>query len=411
MLGRFAYSFASKGTIALINFAILLFSARYLGLRTRGDISIFLVNIAIVQFINEVYTGNNLIHFLKNYGSRKIISQALLFTLIVVLLASFILSYTGAQPFVTTWQYLAVIGAVLLHSFFCIIVLGLDKLRAYNALAILQPVLLLVYIIIQVKVFNGYTFKHYYYSLLFSFLTALPFSFYRVVKVLKLSPAKGTHSIRQLVSNGLFLQSTALMLFLMNRYNYYLLSENAKVGLYATGSMLMEALLLVANGTVPVLLSTLSKEKQNSAIVISVLKLAILLLLPLVILVLCVPEHFYLSLIGSGFIGIKTVMLTYAPAVVLQCMCIIIAQYFSAFAKQAVLAKAYLPAFFITLLIAPFAIERWALSGAALSTGIGFMLAFVILYISFCKQTGTPATVLFKKETLASLLNVLRATN
>ena len=73
MLQRILYSFFSKGVIAVINFLILLLSARYLGVRTRGEISVFLVNIALVQVLTEIYTGYNLVHFMQKFSHRRIL--------------------------------------------------------------------------------------------------------------------------------------------------------------------------------------------------------------------------------------------------------------------------------------------------------------------------------------------------
>ena len=41
----------------IINFLILIISSRYLGVSSRGDIGLFILNISIVQIISGIYTG------------------------------------------------------------------------------------------------------------------------------------------------------------------------------------------------------------------------------------------------------------------------------------------------------------------------------------------------------------------
>ena len=363
-----------------------------------------------MQFINEMYTGNTLIHYLKQFSSSKIIQQGLLFTLLIALLASALLSYLKVSFELSQSQYFFIITAVLLHSFFCVLILALGKLKTYNVIALLQPLLLLGAVIVQVQYFKGYTFLHYYYSLLFSFAAAIPVSAFLVFQLQKSSTNTARISPFNLVVNGFYLQATALMLFLMNRYNYYLLAENAKVGLYATACTIMEALLLLANGAVPVLLSSLSQNKVSASTVLSVLKLILLLLLPAPIILCVVPEVFFTQLIGDSFVGIKSIMLLYTPAVVLQCMCIITSQFFTANGKQIELSKAYLPAFLFALFVAPIATNAAGYAGAAMVTAASFLIAFVIMYYKYCKINGYSLTALFRKESILNLLKALGTT-
>ena len=73
MLKNIFQSVIVKALVALINFCILIISSKYLGISSRGEISIFILNIAIIQGINEVFTGYSLIYFLQKFNIKKII--------------------------------------------------------------------------------------------------------------------------------------------------------------------------------------------------------------------------------------------------------------------------------------------------------------------------------------------------
>ena len=411
MLKRITYSFFSKGAVALLNLLILVISARYLGLRTRGDISIFLLNLALVQFFCEMLTGNNLVHYLKNFQAPKLVYSGLLFIAFVALAAAAFIPFLPDQNYVSPLHYFVIACAVLLHSFFCVLILAQNKLKTYNYIALLQPLLLFVFVIVQVRFLHGYTFIDYYYSLLASFVCALPFSFRQIWPLLKSERYKPRHVFSKLLLNGFYLQSTAVMLFLMNRYNYYLLSENSKVGLYATACAITESLLLLANAAVPVLLSALSEKNTSPKVVMLLLKLIVLLLLPAVVLLLVVPENFYTAVIGEAFVGIKKVMIIYLPAVVFQGLSILLAQFFTAKGKQIELTKAYVPAFLIAVLVAPIAIHKLGFAGAAVMSSACFFIVFLILFYNYCKTNNYKLSALFKSEKLSDILHVIRSAN
>ena len=55
MLKKIIATLFTKGFVALINLAILLISSRELGGEVRGQVSLLILNIAIIQAINEIW--------------------------------------------------------------------------------------------------------------------------------------------------------------------------------------------------------------------------------------------------------------------------------------------------------------------------------------------------------------------
>ena len=82
MFGNIIKSVFTKGFVALINFVIFILSAKYLGTSSRGEINILVLNIAIIQILNEVFTGYSLIYFLPKYDLRKIFITGIIYTLL-----------------------------------------------------------------------------------------------------------------------------------------------------------------------------------------------------------------------------------------------------------------------------------------------------------------------------------------
>jgi len=72
MFSRYIGSFGAKFAVSLINLGILLLTSRYLGTRTRGEISLWVLNIFIFQMLAEIFTGYSLVHFIPKTDFKKI---------------------------------------------------------------------------------------------------------------------------------------------------------------------------------------------------------------------------------------------------------------------------------------------------------------------------------------------------
>jgi O-antigen/teichoic acid export membrane protein len=390
MLQRILYSFFSKGAVAIINFLVLLISARYLGVRTRGEISVFLINIVLVQVITEVYTGYSLVHFLQKFNHRKLIWTGLLIIVLTSLLAGFLLPLRSALV-LESYFYFPILLLVLLHSFFCVLLLGKQRLRMYNLISLAQPFLLLTFLAFLIFVSRNFTFKAYYIALTASFFFALPLSAFLVYRAFRGSVVFPEYSFKGVAAKGLYFQAGTLMLLFINRYNYYVLGVTEKIGLYATACALMEACLLITSAASPVLLARLSVIPNAGMLLLRILRLAVLSLLLLYGACWLIPESLLLLLVGKGYTGIRLVMLSYGPSVVFQGACMLLGQYYSAKGKQAQLVKLYFIPFIIHLFLAPLLIGYMGITGAAVASAFTFLLVFLRLYFNFCTAENLSA--------------------
>ncbi|MEO6303240.1 MAG: hypothetical protein ABIP51_08705, partial [Bacteroidia bacterium] len=97
MFKNIIHSLFTKGVVAIINFFILIVSSRYLGVSSRGEISIFILNIAIIQIVNEIYTGYSLVYFIPKFNLKKMYVLGLIYTLIFCSLSNVIVVFLNKQ--------------------------------------------------------------------------------------------------------------------------------------------------------------------------------------------------------------------------------------------------------------------------------------------------------------------------
>ena len=203
----------AKGAVAVINLAILLISCKQLGSDIRGQVSLIIFNIAIIQIINEIYTGYSLVYFIPKFSLKRIyfigiiwtIACALIGSLILLLLYVFFDLGTGGH-----WIHLAALSIlIIIHSFHMVIILSKEKIRVYNFLNFLQPALLLVTLLILFFGFNFKTVETYIIALYVSFGVSVILSTMQIVGVFKTqNPVLPLFETKHIIEKGFYNQLT-----------------------------------------------------------------------------------------------------------------------------------------------------------------------------------------------------------
>jgi O-antigen/teichoic acid export membrane protein len=389
MIGHILHSFVARGLVALVNFLILVISARYLGVSSRGEISIFLLNITVIQVINEIYTGYSLVHFIPRYNFRKIIITGIVFSVINCITLNFLLGSAGRQTNSYVFPTLVLSLFVVLHTFFCILLLGREKLKEYNRLSMLQPVLLLCGLLIWMFGFRTFTFEAYFFPLLISFSLAFIISMIALMNL----QSRGNTEFRpgRIFLKGLYFQGAALMFIFANRYSFYLLPDVAQVGLYAAATVFMESVLIISAAISTVVLSRVANmpgDQHGAQIALSLAKASVLITLVLTAVLLIIPDRFYVFVLGEGFAGIRQLMFAYAPAVLMVSFFSILSQYFFASGKQAIVLLCYAAGFLHTVFRAPVLIRASGISGSAIAADISFLIMTVLVSAAFVLVSG-----------------------
>ncbi|MCC6373125.1 MAG: polysaccharide biosynthesis C-terminal domain-containing protein [Bacteroidia bacterium] len=385
MLKNIIQSLFARGIVAVINLIVLVISAKYLGVSTRGEISIFILNISIVQVICSVYTGYSIVHFVPKYSFKKMLRDGVVFTLIFALLSNLIINFLEKQLSGYEWVAYLVSVLVILNTFNCTLLLGKENIGRYNLLSILQPLLLVSGIAFYTLVIHNYTVEAYIHPLIISFVIALVVSTLSILKYLRTSTGNN-YDFTQLITDGFYFQAGILIYLFSSRISYYLLPDRATVGLYSSAVVLTESVLLIANGVAPVLISKVANSEnknQNAVTGLTFAKLSLLLSVFGILIMMLMPERFFTYLLGSGFVGVKPLMMAYAPSVIAMSFFIPLANFFTAIGKQKTTLICYSTGLLCTLIVAPLLIKSYGATGAAYTANLSALIMTVLMIILF----------------------------
>ena len=415
MFKNIIHSIFTKGIVALINFFILIITSRYFGISTRGEISIFILNITIIQLINETYTGYSLVYFIPKFNLKKIFIIGIIYTLIFTSLSNLIIVFINKQIIGFEWMGYIISLIIIINSFNSVLILGKEKVKLYNFLNFLQPFLLLLGVLIYIFILNYNSISAFVFPLFFSFAISFVISFFYAQKLVFFDLSFTNYEFKPIIINGIICQASTLMFILGNRYSYYLLPSSSKIGLYSTASSLIESILIISNGISPILLArvaNLGDTKQSSKITLSLSKISLIISSIAVIIIFIIPETLYLKILGNEFIGIKRLMMLYAPGILMISFFGIISNYFSALGKLKLILFCNSFGFIITLIFTPILIKKYDVAGAAYSVNLAYLAVSIAIGVAFFLTNNIKLKQLFSfKNDLKNLKDLITSKN
>ncbi len=399
MFKKIIYTLVSKGGTAIINFAILLITSKVLGAEIRGEISVFILNISIIQIVNEIYTGYALVHFIPQFSFKKLYRFGLVWVFICTLLLSSIF-YVFKIGMNENWLHLLFLSfIIILHSFHLVFVLGKEKIKLYNWLSFSQPVLLVLSLLVAIFILNQKSVDSYIVCLYISFIPPAIASSLFIFKAFKEPVQKQLFVAKTIFTNGFYNQIAALTHMLSNRYNFYLLAANSVVGVYSGATSLIESVWLISGSVAPIILTHVANSKQNDEnkhIAFVLAKLCFLLSCLCVAVLYFIPNDFFVFILGEDFIQTKQIMLLLSPGIVCVSFASIVVHYFSGIGNQKIIAYANIGGFSITIGLGYFFVKYYNVLGACYVTSISYFVTSFILLISFMKTSKFGVKDLFE---------------
>ncbi len=415
MLKKIIVTLFTRGFVALVNLAILLVSSKQLGGDIRGQLSLLILNIAIIQVINEIYTGYALVYFIPKYDLKKIYATGIIWSVACIGITTLILIGLCLYFDIIVsryWIHIAILAfIIIIHSFNGVVILAKEKIKTYNFLNFFQPSVLLLVLVLQIFLFDLKTIDSYITALYISFLSSLVISGIQVIGIFKhikhTLPVCETGTI---FKTGFFNQLANLSHMLSNRYNFYLLSNNVLVGIYSSSTSLIESVLIISNSAATIILTYIANQKEgdhNVKITFLLSKLCFLLSLFCIVVLLVIPAEFFTFLLGKDFSETKQVMLCLSPGILCISFSTVISHYFSGMGKQRLIAAANFSGLFTTVVTGYFLVNKFELYGACYATCLSYFVASVIMVTMFMREHNLSLWSLFKIRSDFKLLKTI----
>lgn len=415
MVRQIVNTFFTRGLVAFLNLAIILISSQNLGSQEMGRINLLILNISIIQIINEIYTGYALVHFIPLKPLGSLVRNGILWTFASVLFLH--LLYYAIDTFVQDVvedgmmpHSVALSLLFILNSFHCVILLGKQRIKTYNTVLLLQPLLLCLFLLLNIFGRDLISAQAYVFALYPALLFCLLISSIGVWNLVKNDQTPDT-SNKSVIANGFLNQLGNLAHTLTNRFNYYMIGSFSLLGVYANATSLIESVWIIGNSFAPVVLTRVANSKDYSSYSHTVLvcsKISLLLSILVVAVIVVLPEAFFVYFLGPDFAGVKTIMLALAPGILAISFSVIISHYFSGKGIQKIQVWANYSGLLLTLCLSHYAIARFGIIGAAYVASLSYIVQALVLSTVFFRQNRLGWSELFQLKGLFTLLGQLR---
>ena len=397
MLKNIIQTIFSKGIISIINFLIVIITAKYTGAAGRGEISMMYLNITVVLLLNDFIGGGALVFLTPRHHFNKLFSYAFTWAvccgIFLPLLFNLYLKLNSAN---LSWF---ITLSVLLNLSSCCnsLLNGKNKIKENNIGNLIQSISLILLLVIFIFSFHNNTPSAYYAALLIGYALNLLISIYFLRKeFFDDSNKKAENTWQELFFYGAQLQWGNIVQLLNYRLSYYLLtnffvdSGKKMVGIYSTATSVSEAAWLIMNGISMVQYAKISNSQdKNYAIDVSakLAKLSFIITLAVVVILNILPLQFFVWLFGIEFIEIKQIIILLSPGIAFLGLTGIYAHYFAGLGLMKISSMSAMVGFIVTLASGFLLIPLYNIHGAAVSASLSYFASGLFLIVYFKKHS------------------------
>jgi len=414
-------NFSARLAVAMMNFIMLLMTTHFLGAETRGIVSILAIGIGIIHIVSDLASGPSLVYLTPRTKLRSLIITGSIWAIVTTAIVGYILIYIGNVPTYCGPEALIVAVLISLHSLNQNILLGQQRIKAFNILFFLQGVIQVAALASCILIFKQKGVYPYIYSNIVSFTLCYLAGFYLINK----NPPQPTIVEKRpilwvLFSNGFYTQAATLFLYLCKlKYPTSLKSilpnGEAGAGIFTTAFALGEAIMIFAASVSAVVLSKVSNQKNHMDARSSVLqlsKLSFCLTFLAVAFFLALPAGFYSWLLGKDFNPVKEVFFSIAPGILAISFGTVFAHYFSGAGKHYMNFISGACALTTTYLTANYFIHKMGMIGAGYASSATYIVLSIVIFVAFMLIGGNKKSdwkeLIPSRENFRSLRNILK---
>ncbi len=411
----------------LVNAALALIAAslnaNYLGAENVGTIYLIIFSVTIIQLFNNFVGGGALVYLVPRAGVFRLFVPAVIWTFVITISASFLLFFLGeATPAlgIIPKGYLGpVLFLALVISFSSVnymLLLGQEKVRAYNMINLLQISTLFILLLVSLFWLHIRTAMAYYWAMFGSYIIAWVISLYMLAPSLKPEPLTGMKKLLgEIFRFGTYIQFANIFQQLNYRLSLKfvdLFTERAAVGVLSVGMTLSEGLWLVSRSMAMVQYARLSNEMDNNYAVrltLAFIKITWILTFAGMLLLLLLPAQVYTTVFGQQFSGLRMVIASLAIGIVTLSISMILSGFFSGINKPYHNTISSAIGLVFTIGLGFLLIPAWGIAGAGIAASVSYTMATLYQFIIFIRLAKlSPRDFLLTKSEINQLLTEIR---
>ncbi|MDD3962733.1 MAG: polysaccharide biosynthesis C-terminal domain-containing protein [Bacteroidales bacterium] len=384
----------SRILTSALSLILVLLYGRTLGPEGAAEIGLVVLGITIVLLLSNFVTGGALVYLTPREKPFLLFLPAYVWAFFSAVVLSYGLDRFHLLPPGMLHHVLFLSLIFSWHTANLNILLGKERVGAFNSASVVQIVTLFTAFLFFVYIRDQLTVMSYVYSLYLSYGLSFLYSLILVLPELKYADLYDLGPvILRIFRYGSFVQFANTLQLLNYRLSYYLIKAflgNARLGVFQVGNQLSEGLWIVGKSMALVQYSRIantSDAQYAKVLTVRFLKLTVLVTLILLSVLWILPESFYTWILTDKFAGIKTVIWYLSPGIMAIAGNLILSHFFSGTGRHHHNAISSGIGLFFTVLLGFLLIPTLGISGAAITASVSYMATCTYQMIQFFRLT------------------------
>ncbi len=406
MFQKILHTLTSRVGIAGLNFLVVVLTAQNLGAAGRGEISLFVANIALVLLFTSILGGTGLAYLSPRTNLYQLILPAYVWAMAVSGLVTLAIFLLGQVPPEYSGH---LFGLALLLAFFTInttVLLGKEKVKTYNYLTFLQSLVTALVLVVGFLLLEVKTIAFYFTALYLAYGLTTLLSFLALLQ-LKEKPdfSNFTNNLDQLFRLGATAQLSNIITFLNYRLGYYFLntlSDSKAVGIFSVGVSLSEAIWMIGKSLATVQYAKIiNTELAEDAQLLTgqLVRLSFMVTLLAVVVLAMLPAEVFQFIFGKEFGTTNHVIWSLGLGIIATGTGMIFSHYFGGRGQYHINNWAALGGLAVTVPACWLLIPRFGPVGAGVAATLSYLTAFGVLYWKYRQETSFRLRDLFPAKT------------
>jgi O-antigen/teichoic acid export membrane protein len=381
----------TKFIILLANFTLVVFTTRIWGSEGRGEIALVFANISVITIFSNVFCGSTVAFHAPRLQRDFLLSVSFSGAILISFSGAIIFSALfGFQYF---WPLFLIALLLSMTTSISIYWLGNKNIKNYNVLTLLNPLLILISLAAIYFVFKrtilASVYQAYYFGtgcLLIIGIAGL--SMNNSFKI----PAYSFTGFKSIFNYGVNNEFNYFIQFLNYRLSYYFIAKIlglAQLGVFSIVVSISEAVWIISRSMSVIHFSNVvnsDDQLKNRHETIAFAKQSLWISLLVLASAVLIPRSLYQYVFGDEFGDVKIFVIYLIPGVIAIAVSNLYGHYFAGIGKLNILRNKSLIGLGATLVLLPFLITKYHLTGVCITLNISYMISSLYLYISFRKE-------------------------
>ena len=417
MIRSVVFSFIVRFASAVLNFLVIVLLSNVLGSEGKGICSRYITIIANALIFCDFIGGPPLVFMAAKYRVSNILLPSYLWSALTSLITIYVFYLLGQFPEneLPVMMILSFLNScIAIHQN---ILSGKMKFLQLNIVILIQSLVLFLTLKYFFRI-SGEVFElapapvHYLMALGVSYGAGSLIGFLFIVFLEKTGERVRLISFLSEAFRYGFVNILGHALQFINQRLSYFFLQPQSLGVFSNASSIGESLWLIPNSIATVQygkVSNMPDKKAAEQVSLFFLKLNLLLCFFAVIIMLLLPDSFFIWLFGKEFSGISHLLLLLAPGLFFYGGYLILGHHFSGRGKFMLNLKSIAAGLTVTILGFAYLLifkKSFTMEEAALLTTVSYSGNFIFAFAVFFRETGiSPRALVFTKADLRFLFN------